>query len=116
MFFLLQPPFVSVASGDAEAVGLFCQAGIGIILAQENAVFRTRGEHTVRLVDPLCREVVNQHADIAFVPVHYERCFAGTKQGCIDPCNRTLSASLLVSCRAVYLSGKEQSVYDFRFQ
>ena len=43
----------------------------GVVLPQEQAVFRARGEHPVRFVRAFRHQIIDQHADIGLVPLQY---------------------------------------------
>ena len=51
--------FLALVVCESEAYGMRCQAGVRIILAQQNPVFGTRGEHSVWFVNPLDYQIVD---------------------------------------------------------
>jgi Ni2+-binding GTPase involved in maturation of urease and hydrogenase len=88
----------------------------GIILTKQDAVFRSRSKHTVRLIHTFGHEVVNQYTDVSFVASQHEWLAAVAVQVRVDTCNDTLSAGFFVSGCPVYLSGEEQVFHHLRFQ
>ena len=135
-FFLLHPPVIAVSFGYAQLVSPFRQSGIGIILAQQDAVFSPGGKHAVRLVNAFRHQVVYQHADVGLVSFQFKRSVFGdivavyltvsaavsasvrtaSHQRGIDAGYRSLAASLLVAGSAVHLSSHEETADNFRFQ
>ena len=67
VFFFLCQQVVTLLFSQTYFVGFFCQAHIGIILAEQDAIFGTGGKHTVRFVYTFRYEVVNKYADIGFI-------------------------------------------------
>ena len=72
MLLLLQPPIVTLAFGESQLIGLFCQSAVSIILAQQDAILCSGGEHTVGFIDSFCHEVIDEYADICFVAMEDE--------------------------------------------
>ena len=53
---------------QAQFPALFRETQIGIVLAQEQAVFGPGGEHAIRLLGAQGDEVIHQHAQVGLVP------------------------------------------------
>ena len=107
---------IAVARGQAQVVGAFSEAHVGIVHAEQDAVFSARGEHAVGLVDAFRYEVVDEYADICFVACQGEGFAAVAVDVGVDACDDALSGCFLVACGAVHLSSQEE-VFDFlRFQ
>ena len=92
------------------------QTEISIVLTQKNAVFRPRGKHTIRLINPLIDQVIDQHANVSLVPSQHERIFTFQFPMCIDSRHQTLRSSFLVTRRSIDLAGEEQPVDNAGFQ
>ena len=108
--------FVAVGLHQSQLISPFGQSHVGIILTEQDAVFRSRSKHTVRLIHTFGYEVVNQYTDVSFVASQHERLATVAVQVCVDTCNDALSAGFLVSGCAVHLSGEEQVFHHLRFQ
>ncbi len=111
----------ALAGGQPQGVGPRCKAHVGIILAQEDAVFRARGEHAVRLVDPLCHQVVDKHTDISLVASKHKRAPLGRvgvkcRESRIGSRHQPLAGSLLITGGAVDLPGEKEGVHKFRLK
>ena len=110
------PPVVAFAGSKSEVVGALCESRIGIVLTQKDAVFGTRGKHSVRLINPLSDQIVDKHTDICLVALQRERAFACAEQCGVDASDESLSGSFFVASGAVDLSGEEQTAHELRLQ
>ena len=97
-----------MGGGQPELVGAFGQTHVRVVLPKEDAVFRTGGEHPVGLVHALCYEVVDEDADVRFIPSEDERLPTVAINMRIDAGDESLSARFLVAGRPVDLSGEEK--------
>lgn len=104
--------FVTVLFYQSQLVGAFGKAHICIVLSEQDAVFGTGGEHTIRFVHTFCNQIVNQDTDVGLVPSQCERFATVAIDVCVDAGNDSLSACFFVTGSSVYLSGKEQ-VLDY---
>ena len=84
------------------------QTQIGIVLAQQQAVFGTRGEHAVGLLGTAGNQVIHQHAEIGFIAAWRPRRLVTRLAGSIDTRQQTLCRGLFVAGGAVDLPGEEQ--------
>ena len=72
-----------VNQSHAPAVG--GETAVGVVDAQLQAEFRTRGEHAVRLVCSLGNKIVDQDCGIAFGPIKNQGRFLFDLERGIDP-------------------------------
>ena len=104
---LLQKTRVPFLADKTDLVSERRQTLLGVVLAEEQTVFRARGHHAVGLVRPLGHQIVNQRADVASR--------TGKKHGGkpldaargVDARNQSLRGGLLVARGAVELSCTE---------
>ena len=116
---LLHPPVETVGGSEADGVRTLSETGVGIVLSEEDAIFRSGGKHTIRFIYALCDEIVDEYTDIRFVARECERlaytAIAGggattsSEDSGIDAGDNALSSSFLISRGAIDLSGKEES-------
>jgi hypothetical protein len=92
------------------------KAAIHIIFAQEKTEFRAGGEHTVGLKRNLGYEIVDEHADIGFVPPKDKSLFIQAAPRRVDPGHKPLRGCLFVTRCAVDLPRKIQALHKFRFK
>ena len=95
--------------GQPDGMAKRSEALVGIVLPEEDAVFGTRGEHTVGLVDTLGDEVVNQHTDIRLRTREDKRRLALELQRGIDASHKALAGGLFVAGGAIDLAGKVET-------
>ena len=86
-----------------------CKTLIRIIGSQREPVFGARREHTIRLADPLRGQIVDHDSDIGFGPVQHRQRLSARPPRCIDARQKTLRGRLLISRRAVNLTGQENA-------
>ena len=79
----LQPVVVAFARSNAQFVRFLRKTSVGVVLAQQNAVLGARGEHTVRFVNALSGEIVDENADIRLVAFQDERGRAAAVERCV---------------------------------
>ena len=70
---LLFRPLPAQRRGQPRLVPFLGQTEIGIVVTQQQAVFRPRRHDPIRLVRSLGHQIVDQHADIAFRTADYDR-------------------------------------------
>ena len=92
------------------------EAQVGIVLAQDQAIFGAAGKHAIRLEGAARNQIVDQHTDVGLVTARTPGLFTlrltcGVKTG-----NQSLRCSLFVTGGAVNLAGKEKSRHVFGFQ
>ena len=92
------------------------QANIGIILAQQNTVFRSRSKHPVRLIHALIDQVINQDANIGLVPTQHERILPSKLSVRIDTRHQTLGGRFLISRCTIDLASQEKTLDNSRLQ
>ena len=107
---------IAVGTCQSQVVGTLGEAHVGIVHAEQNAVFGTRSKHAVRLVHTFGHQVVNQNTDVSFVASQRERFAAVAIDMCIDAGYDALSSCFFVSGSTIYLSGKEQVAHLFRLE
>ena len=91
-----------------ELVGAFGQTHVRVVLPEEDAIFRAGGKHSVGFVHAFCNEVVDEDADVRFIPSEDERLPTVAINMRIDAGDESLSARFLVAGRPVDLSGEEK--------
>ncbi len=85
-----------------------CQALIGVVGPQAQAVFGAGGEHPVGLADAPRDEVVNHHADVRICPAEDRRLDIQRPRGRVQAGDKALRRGLLVTRRPVDLPRQEQ--------
>ncbi len=85
------------------------QTQVRVVLAQREPVFRTAGEHAVRLGCPARDQVVDQHADVGIAALRPPRFAAAHLQSGVDAGEQALRRGFLVPRRAVDLAREEQA-------
>lgn len=113
---LLLEPRILVIGNKTESPTLLRKAVVGIILTEQNAIFGTAREHTVRLVDAFRYKVVNEDANISLVASEDERLLATNLADGIDACHETFTGSLFITCCSVDLSCHEETMEDFTLE
>ena len=108
--------FATLRGGGAESFGVGGQTRIGVVLAEEDAVFGARGEHAIGLVYAFCYQVIDENADIGFVAAQGEGRISRATQGGIDTGHHTLAGRFLVARGTIYLTGEEKAFDLFRFE
>ncbi len=101
---LESPPPAVVDESDVASDR--CQAGVGIVGPQQQAVFRAGGEHPVRLGGSAGDEVVDHDGDVALIASHDDRLGTEDAPGGVDPGDPPLPGRLLVAAGAVDLAGE----------
>ena len=81
---------------------------VGVVLAEQYAVFGTGGEHAVWLVDPFGYEVVDEYAYVGFVASQYKFVAAVAAQVGVDTGYETLAGGLFISGRSVICPAKKR--------
>src|SRR5262245_63281042 len=80
------------------------QPYIGVIDSQAKAVLGAGSEHTVRLIDSLGDQIVDQDADVGFVTFDWDRLLGVNRSGGIDAGDDSLGARFFVSGCSVDLT------------
>ena len=93
----------------AQGDPLIGQALVGIVGPQGQAILRPRGEHPVRLGDPAGHEIIDHHAEIAVRAIEHDRVGTAGRQSRVQARDNSLRRRLLISGRAVDLSGQEET-------
>ena len=101
--FFGQKRLITRLGDQSHLISYGCQAQIGIVLTKQQPVFRARGHHAIRLVRAFGNEIVDQRADIAARTLQYNRKLSFDRARRVDPRDKPLRGSLLVSRRAVKL-------------
>ena len=89
---------------------------VGIILAQQQAVFRATGEHPIRFAGAQSYQIIDQHAEIGFVALRIPGVPLLHASCSIDPGEQTLCRGLFVAGGAIDLASKEQPGNEPGFQ
>ena len=92
------------------------QAQVGVVLAQQQAIFRAAREHPIRLARAARDEIVDQHADVGLVAARPPRRALLHAQRRIDAGEDALRGGLFVAGRAVDLAREEQAGDELRLQ
>ena len=92
-------------------VALLGQAHVGIVLAQQDAVLGTRGEHAVGFVHAAGHKVIDEHTDVRLVAGECERLSSCRVLVGVNAGNESLSCRFFISRCAVDLSGEEE-IFD----
>src|SRR5690606_12956129 len=118
LFFLHYALALGLEGGPADIVdqaqfaALLGQAQVGVVLAQDQPVFGTRGKHAVRLLGTQGNQVVNQYADIGLVAARAPGVSALGAQRGVGPGQQALGAGFFITGGAVDLAGEEQAADD----
>src|SRR3990172_12832952 len=94
----------------------FHEAHVCIVMPQEQAVFRPRGEHPVWFFCAFCHKIIKQNSDIRFVPAEDQGPSALEFQRCIYSCDQALRSSFLISGGPVELAAEEKALNVFRLE
>ena len=89
---------------------------VGIVLSQQNAVFGSRSEHAIGILDTFRNQIVNEHTDVSLRTGQNQRIFFGKGEMCVDACHESLARRLLITGGSVHLSGKIKVSDNFRFE
>ena len=78
-------------------VSEFAESEVSVILAQEQAMFGTRGEHAIRLARAFGDEIINKDADVGLVSTEHDG-FHLTQPECgVDTGHQTLGSGFLIA-------------------
>ena len=83
------------------------QPAIGVIGAQQQAIFRPRREHAIGLGDPAGDQIVDHHPDVAFRPVEMHLAQTAGVAGGVQPRDQTLAGGFLITGGAIDLAGQK---------
>ena len=101
-------PAPALLINQAERAGLFREAQIGVVFAQQQAIFGPAGKHAIRLRRALRDQVVNQHAQIGLVAAREPGRLVFCPPGRVQAGQQTLRGGLFITRGAIDLAGKEQ--------
>ncbi len=101
---------------ETHGMSPFSQSQVRIVFSEQQPVLRPRREHTVRLGNPLCHEVVNENTDVGLRPVDHHRLPPLHFQCSVDPGNDTLRSRFFVTRRPVDLPGVEEVCNGLRLK
>ena len=107
---------VATFGGQSKFVGQRCEAEIGIVLAQQNAVFGTGGKHTVGLINSFINKVVNKNANVCLVSAKHQRLAIRKPQMGIDTGHNSLRRSFLITGGTINLTSQEEVFYNLGTQ
>ena len=99
-----------------DLIGQRREPKIGVIRAQQQAMFGARCEHAIRLVDLLGHQIVDQHPDVGLIAAQDKRILTTYLAGGIDASDQPLSGSLLIAGRSIDLTGQKQSRRTLGFE
>ena len=94
-------------------MSLLHQPPIGVVLPQKKPVLGAGGKHPVWLLGTFIHQIIDEDANIPLGPFDHKGILALNKQSRVDSRNKSLPCRLLVSGRAVYLTGKEEAIDQF---
>src|SRR5471032_23209 len=94
----------------------FGQAQVGVVFAQDQAIFGPGRKHPVRFLSPESNQVVDQHTDVRLVAARAPAVFALCTQCRVGSGQQTLGAGFFVTGGAVDLPGEEQAADHFGFE
>ena len=99
----------ALVADQSELARLRREAQVGIVLAQQQPIFRAAREHPIRLARAARDEIVDEHADVGLVaPRPPRRALLHAQRG-VDAGEDALRRRFLVTGRAVDLAGEEQA-------
>mmetsp|Transcript_9803 Transcript_9803/g.17688 ORF Transcript_9803/g.17688 Transcript_9803/m.17688 type:complete len:268 (-) Transcript_9803:65-868(-) len=81
------------------------QPQIGIVRPQTNSVFCPRSEHSVRLRSSLSHQIVDENADISFVPAQNERYRGLLSSVSRTRCTTSIGAGNDALCTSLFVTG-----------
>lgn len=99
-------PRVADIVDEPEAPSDRGEAQVGVVLAQQETVLGTRGEHAIRLRHPARDEIVDEHAEIGLVAPRPPRLMVAQRARGVHARDQSLRRRFLVAGRAVDLSGE----------
>jgi hypothetical protein len=106
--FLCLERFEMAVGQEPDFVANLRQAQIGIILAQQQAVFGPRSKHAVRLGRTFGNQVINQDANVCLIPPENDRRQVLYLASGIDPRHQTLRPRFLITRSAINLARKKK--------
>ena len=95
---------------------LFRQAQIRIILTQQQAIFCSRGHHTIRLIRPLRNQIIYQNTDIGFVAAQHQGLLTLNLHHGINASHQALCCRFLVATGAIGLARTKQAANSLMLQ
>ena len=81
---------------------------VGIVLAEQNAVLGSGGEHAVGFVRAFVDKVVDEHTDVGLVSAQHNGFLVAYLLYCVDSGHESLACGLFVTCGSVDLACEEQ--------
>ena len=84
---------------------------VGIVLPEQDAVFRPRGEHPVGFIDPFRNEVVDQDTDVRLVPAQDKGLLSAQLPVGVDTRHNPLRRGFLITRGSIDLARQEE-VFD----
>ena len=85
------------------------QAKVGVVRPQGQAELSARREHSIWFGYALCRQIIDQHANIRLGPVEHRRRAAANLAGRVHAGHETLGRRFLIAGGSVDLAGQEQA-------
>ena len=101
---------------EAEFARSRCQAEVGVVFAQQQAVLGATGEHAIRFARALGHKVIDQHAQIAVAALGNPGFALAQVLHGVDASDQALRRGFFIACRAIDLAGKEQACQRFGLQ
>ncbi|CSC33107.1 Uncharacterised protein [Vibrio cholerae] len=99
----------------AKLTRFFGQTQISVVFTQQQTIFRTRSEHTVRFFSAHGRKIVDQHAHVRLIATWTPAFFVLAVQAGVQTRHQALRSGFFVTCSTVDLSCKEQTMDIFGF-
>src|SRR5437763_308069 len=89
---------------------------IRIISPQAEPILRAGCEHAVRLADTFGDEIIRENADVPFRSADHDSSISAGAPSSVQTSEYSLRRGLFVSCRAVDLSGEEETWNRFQLE
>ena len=101
---------------QAQLTAQWCEAAVGVVTPQDQAVFAAAGEHPVGLAQVFAHQIVDHRADVAALPGEVHRLLAADQPGGVDAGHQALGRGFLIARGAIELAGAEQAAHPLGFQ
>ena len=97
-------------------MGKRCQSFVGVVLAQQDAVFGPRSEHAVRFFRALGDQIVDQHTDVGLASAERDGLEVPRGTCRVDARHNPLASGFLVACGSVDLACEVQALNQTCFK
>src|SRR5687767_10269563 len=103
----------TLVADQSKLAAAWRKAQVGVVLTQQQTIFRATREHSIRLARAARDEIVDEHADVGFVATRPPRRAILHAQRRIDAGENALRRGFLVSSRTVDLASKKKTGDEF---